>query len=74
MIIVPGLGGSQMEARLVNKRSSPGLLCKGGSADWFALWLNLEPFVTRTLQAFRSFHSFIPFVHSSDPSIHHRPE
>ena len=27
IIIVPGLGGSQMEARLVNKKSTPSLLC-----------------------------------------------
>mmetsp|Transcript_85098 Transcript_85098/g.164971 ORF Transcript_85098/g.164971 Transcript_85098/m.164971 type:complete len:607 (+) Transcript_85098:158-1978(+) len=45
IIIVPGLGGSQMEARLVNKSRTPSLLCHGGTREWFALWLNLEPFV-----------------------------
>jgi lysophospholipase-3 len=43
---VPGLGGSQLEARLVNKAKKRSLLCRTGTRAWFALWLNLEPFVT----------------------------
>ena len=35
-----------MEARLVKKAKTRSILCQGGSSrDWFALWLNLEPFV-----------------------------
>ena len=50
VIIVPGLGGSQIEARLEHKNfpmSFSRMLCSRDSRQsWFALWLNLEPFVT----------------------------
>ena len=38
--IVPGLLGSQLEAKL-DKDSSPNLLCRKKS-DWFTLWINLD--------------------------------
>jgi hypothetical protein len=41
-----------MEARLVNKQRTPSLFCKGGTQEWFALWLNLEPFINSRLGRF----------------------
>uniref|UniRef100_A0A7S2SIY1 Uncharacterized protein n=1 Tax=Rhizochromulina marina TaxID=1034831 RepID=A0A7S2SIY1_9STRA len=47
VILVPGLGGSQVEGRLTGKARVPSLLChRGASAQWFALWLNMEPLLT----------------------------
>lgn len=40
LYIVPGLLGSQLEAKL-NKDSSPSLLCKKKS-DWYTLWFEAE--------------------------------
>lgn len=40
ILLVPGLLGSQLEAKL-DKVSSPGLLCSKKS-DWFTLWVELD--------------------------------
>lgn len=48
IILVPGMGGSQLEGRLANKKlpARGPLLCSRNSKDWFALWFNLEPLIT----------------------------
>lgn len=40
-IIVPGDGGSQVEAKL-NKPEVIHYICEKQTADWFSIWLNLE--------------------------------
>ena len=40
ILLVPGLLGSQLEAKL-DKDSSPSLLCSKKS-DWFTLWVELD--------------------------------
>lgn len=41
LLIVPGDGGSQVDARL-NKPSTVHYICDKTTKDWFNLWLNLE--------------------------------
>ncbi|OQV19903.1 Group XV phospholipase A2 [Hypsibius exemplaris] len=41
VIMLPGDGGSQLQARL-NKPSVPHYFCVQKTADWFDLWLNVE--------------------------------
>mmetsp|Transcript_64924 Transcript_64924/g.89158 ORF Transcript_64924/g.89158 Transcript_64924/m.89158 type:complete len:588 (-) Transcript_64924:188-1951(-) len=49
IILVPGLGGSQMEGRLHQKKlpyDSKHMFCNRESKGWFALWFNAEPMLT----------------------------
>ena len=46
VIMIPGDGGSRIEARL-NKTRGPSSVCYWTS-DWFELWLNLYYFLPKT--------------------------
>jgi len=48
IILVPGDGGSQVEAKLVNKTDTVNFFCYKNS-DWFSLWLNLEQMVPKVV-------------------------
>ncbi|XP_076447791.1 lysosomal phospholipase A and acyltransferase-like [Babylonia areolata] len=41
VILVPGLGGSQLWAKLTGKRSRPHWFCKRTTSDYFNIWLSL---------------------------------
>ncbi|XP_066927117.1 lysosomal phospholipase A and acyltransferase-like [Clytia hemisphaerica] len=41
IVIVPGIGGSQINAKL-NKSSSKHIYCYKSSSDWFTIWLSIE--------------------------------
>ncbi|KAF4525963.1 hypothetical protein B566_EDAN000754 [Ephemera danica] len=51
VILVPGDGGSQIEAKL-NKTSVVHYLCQKTSSDFFSLWLNLELLVPLVIDCF----------------------
>lgn len=41
LVIVPGDGGSQLQAR-INKSSTPHFWCEKTSSSWFDLWLSVD--------------------------------
>ncbi|KAL8581134.1 hypothetical protein ACOMHN_033582 [Nucella lapillus] len=41
VIFVPGLGGSQLWAKLTGKKTVPHFLCDRNTDDYYAIWLNL---------------------------------
>lgn len=51
VILVPGDGGSQIEAKL-NKSNVVHYLCQKTSSDFFSLWLNLELLVPLVIDCF----------------------
>ncbi|XP_057334018.1 phospholipase A2 group XV-like [Microplitis mediator] len=51
VILVPGDGGSQLEAKL-NKTAVPHYLCEKVSSDYFNIWLNLELLVPIIIDCF----------------------
>jgi len=48
IVMVPGDGGSQIEAKLSNKTKTVNIFCFKNS-DWFSLWLNLEQMVPKVV-------------------------
>uniref|UniRef100_A0A336K1X7 Centrosomal protein of 97 kDa n=1 Tax=Culicoides sonorensis TaxID=179676 RepID=A0A336K1X7_CULSO len=50
IILIPGDGGSQLDARL-NKTSVPHFFCTK-NADWFNLWLNMELLIPEVIDCF----------------------
>lgn len=59
LLLVPGDGGSQMEAKL-NKPSVVHYVCDKTS-DWFSLWLNIELLVPVVIDCFVSLIFFVQF-------------
>ncbi|XP_022341795.2 lysosomal phospholipase A and acyltransferase-like [Crassostrea virginica] len=51
VILVPGDGGTQFEAKL-NKTSAPHSLCTLKTSDYFSLWLNLEELAPVVIDCF----------------------
>ncbi|CAD5212350.1 unnamed protein product [Bursaphelenchus xylophilus] len=45
IILIPGDGGSQLQANLTGKPSTVHYLCDSKTADFFDLWLDIESFV-----------------------------
>ncbi|KAJ5076293.1 group xv phospholipase a2 [Anaeramoeba ignava] len=56
IIILPGLGGSRIEAKLENFDSNH-WFCKENK-DWFSTWLNIEVLVPEIIECFNEYFSF----------------
>ncbi|XP_057294338.1 phospholipase A2 group XV-like [Hydractinia symbiolongicarpus] len=42
VVIVPGTGGNQLEAKLVNKPAKPAFYCYSSTSSYFRLWLDIK--------------------------------
>uniref|UniRef100_A0AC35U485 Lecithin-cholesterol acyltransferase n=1 Tax=Rhabditophanes sp. KR3021 TaxID=114890 RepID=A0AC35U485_9BILA len=52
LFIVPGFGGSRLQAKLDGKPSKPHWICDSVTSDFFEIWLNLQLFTPLVVDCF----------------------